>query len=151
MDAVTKVKEPLQSATPRGCTHLKLRQLTRRVAQHCEPHFAAGGIKATQYALLAQIESLGPLAPGQLARRLDVDASTLTRNLQPLIAGGWVEVLPGEDARSRLVQLTPAGRTKRAELKANWKRAQLALNAKLDPERVVRLHALLDECLQLLR
>jgi len=151
MNAVAKVKVPARSDKPRGCTHFKLRQLTRMVAQHCEPFFAAGGIKATQYALLGQIDHFGPLAPGQLARRIDLDASTLTRNLQPLIAGGWVEILPGEDARSHLVQLTPAGHAKRMELQADWKRAQLALNAKLDDERVVRLHALLDECLELLR
>ena len=153
MDAVTKAKAQASKTQikPRGCTHFKLRQLTRMVAQHCEPHFAPSGIKATQYALLGQIDHFGPISPGQLARHMDVDASTLTRNLQPLMAGGWVEILPGEDARSRLVQLTPAGHGKRKELQAHWKRAQLALNDKLGDERVVRLHALLDECLGLLR
>ncbi|MDN3920579.1 MarR family winged helix-turn-helix transcriptional regulator [Roseateles violae] len=136
---------------PQGCTNFKLRQLTRRVSQHCEPFFAETGLKTTQYSLLSHIDQLGPLAPGQLARRMDLDASTLTRNLQPLLAAGLVELLPGGDARSRLVQATPAGRTKRAAMKADWKRAQLAVNASLGEERVQRLHALLDECLALLR
>lgn len=137
-------------SVPRGCTHFKLRQLTRRVAQHCEPHFAASGLKATQYALLAHVDALGPIAPGQLARRMGLDASTLSRNLQPLLAGGWVEQVPGEDARSSQVRATPAGRAKRAAMKADWKRAQLALNERLGEARVQRLHALLDECLALL-
>jgi DNA-binding MarR family transcriptional regulator len=138
-------------STPQGCTNFKLRQLTRLVSQHCEPFFAESGLKTTQYSLLSHIDKLGPLAPGVLARRMDLDASTLTRNLQPLLAGGWVEVLPGEDARSRLVQVTPAGHAKRAEMQRDWKRAQLSLNAALDDERVHRLHTLLDECLELLR
>ncbi len=136
---------------PRGCTNFKLRQLTRLVSQHCEPHFASSGLKTTQYALLSHIDALGPIAPGELARRMDLDASTLSRNLQPLLAGGWVEMGAGEDARSRLVQVTAEGHAKRAAMKADWKRAQLTLNERLGDARVQRLHALLDECLELLR
>ena len=149
MSKVAKVTS--RSASPQGCTNFKLRQLTRLVSQHCEPHFAEAGLKTTQYSLLSHIDYLGPIAPGELARRMDLDASTLTRNLQPLVAGGWVEMGPGEDARSRLVRVTPQGRAKRQMMKADWKRAQLGLNDKLGEERVAKLHALLDECLELLR
>jgi DNA-binding MarR family transcriptional regulator len=139
-----------QHQAPRGCTNFKLRQLTRRVSQQCEPFFSETGLKTTQYSLLSHIDQLGPLRPGELARRMGLDASTLTRNLQPLLAGGWVQLLPGEDARSRQVLVTPAGRAKREAMKADWKRAQLALNARLGDERVQRLHALIDECLAVL-
>ena len=146
MSKVAKV-----TTAPQGCTNFKLRQLTRLVSQHCEPHFADSGLKTTQYSLLAHIDVLGPIAPGELARRMDLDASTLTRNLQLLLAGGWVDMLPGEDARSRLVQVTAEGHAKRMAMKADWKRAQLSLNEHLGDARVQRLHALLDECLELLR
>ncbi|HEY1089914.1 MAG TPA: MarR family winged helix-turn-helix transcriptional regulator [Burkholderiaceae bacterium] len=137
--------------TPQGCTNLKLRRLTRLVSARCEPFFSASGLKTTQYSLLSHIDHLGPLPLGQLARHMDLDASTLTRNLQPLLAAGLAEVLPADDARSRLVQITAAGRAMRGEIKADWKRAQLSINAALGDERVQRLHALLDECLELLR
>jgi DNA-binding MarR family transcriptional regulator len=81
---------------------------------------------------------------------MGLDASTLSRNLQPLLAGGWAEQGPGEDGRSSQVQTTPAGRAKRAAMKADWKRAQLSLNERLGTARVQQLHALLDECLALL-
>ena len=87
------------------------------------------------------------VGPGELAAEMEMDASTLTRNLQPLIKQGWVVVGPGEDGRSRHVRLTPAGRRKRSEAQREWKRAQLAFNAHLGEERVQRLHALIDECL----
>ena len=140
-----------QATTPQGCTNFKLRQLGRLVSQHCEPHFSDSGLKTTQYSLLSHVDKLGPLSPGMLAQRMDLDASTLTRNLQPLLADGWIEMLPGADARSRLVRVTPAGHAKRASMQADWKRAQLSLNARLGHERVQRLHELLDECLELLR
>jgi DNA-binding MarR family transcriptional regulator len=136
---------------PAGCTNLKLRQLTRTVARHYDAHVAPTGLKGTQYSLLSQVAKLGPLKPGELAQAMRLDASTLTRNLQPLIAAGWVTLGPGDDARSRKVEVTDAGRAKRAEGQRAWKQAQLALNARLSDERVARLHALLDECGALLQ
>ncbi|MFT3954782.1 MAG: MarR family winged helix-turn-helix transcriptional regulator [Piscinibacter sp.] len=132
---------------PQGCTNLKLRQLSRAVTRHYDAYVAPTGLKNTQYSLLSHIVLLGPLRPGELASRMKLDPSTLTRNLQPLIAAGWVEQGPGDDARSRSVQATEAGRAKRAEGQRAWKQAQLALNTRLGNQRIVALHALIDDCL----
>lgn len=134
-------------ATPRGCTSFKLRQLSRRVSQHYDRVVAASGLKTTQYSLLSQVEHLGPVRPSDLAAAMAMDNSTLTRNLQLLVADGWVEIGPGEDGRSRLVAITAAGHAKRIEAQRDWKRAQLALNERLGTARVAELHALLDDCL----
>ncbi len=135
---------------PQGCTNLKLRQLMRRVAQLYDTEVGKTGLKGTQYSLLSYVAKLGPVRPVDLAREMKVDASTLTRNLRPLIDAGWVEQGPGPDARSRLVSVTPAGREKRQEAQRRWRAAQEDLNARLGPARVVALHELLDESLALL-
>jgi DNA-binding MarR family transcriptional regulator len=135
------------SSPPSGCTNFKLRQLTRRVSQHYDHHLALAGLKTTQYSLLSHIAKLGPLAPGELARRMALDASTLTRNLQPLVAAGWVVVGEGVNARSRLLTLTEAGREVRQLAQRHWKTAQLELNDLLGPATVAALHGLLDEAL----
>ena len=132
---------------PRGCTNLRLRQLSRAVTRHYDAYVARTGLKNTQYSLLSHVVLLGPIAPGELARRMKLDASTLTRNLQPLLAQGWVEIGPGADARSRTIVATESGRAKRAEGQRAWKQAQLALNATLGDARVARLHDLIDACL----
>src|SRR5436309_14872327 len=98
------------NATPRGCTNLKLRQLSREVTRHYDAYVARAGLKNTQYSLLSHVVLLGPIKPSDLAARMHLDASTLTRNLQPLIAQGWATQGPGDDARSRLVDATDAGR-----------------------------------------
>lgn len=134
-------------AVPRGCTNLKLRQLSRAVTRHYDAYVASTGLKNTQYSLLSHVVLLGPIQPSALAARMRLDASTLTRNLQPLLAQGWVAQGPGDDARSRRIEATEAGRAKRVEGQRAWKQAQLALNARLGPERVVALHALVDDCL----
>lgn len=132
------------SDLPQGCTNLKIRQLGRVVARHYDQYLSAAGLKNTQYALLSHVVKLGPIRPGDLARRLQMDASTLTRNLQPMVAQGWLVVGAGDDARSRLVEVTDAGRAKRTEGQRAWKSAQAALNQKLGLEQVAALHALLD-------
>ena len=142
------VPEPIDTAAaPRGCTHLKLKQASRTVARHYESHLASTGLRNMQYSLLSHVVVLGPLRAGELAAAMKLDASTLTRNLQPLLDRGLLQVQVGDDARSRIVAVTPAGRELRQEAQRAWKRAQLALNARLGEDRVVALHALLDECM----
>ena len=138
------------AAAPRGCTNLKLRQLNRRVSRHYDAFVAPTGLRNTQYALLSHIVKLGPLRLGALAAAMQMDASTLTRNLQPLLDQGWAAVQVGDDARSRLVAATPEGAALREQAQRAWKRAQLALNDRLGAERVAALHALLDDCSRLL-
>ncbi len=135
---------------PQGCTNLKLRQLMRQVAQLYDAEVGRTGLKGTQYSLLSYVCKLGPIRPVDLARTMRVSASTLSRNLQPLLAAGWIAQRPGPDARSLLVQATDAGRDKRTEAQRRWRVAQEQLNAALGPRRVVALHALLDECSALL-
>ena len=135
---------------PQGCTNLKLRQLMRRVAQLYDAEVGKTGLRGTQYSLLSYVVKLGPVRPVDLAREMKVDASTLTRNLRPLIAAGLLVQEAGPDARSRHVRATDAGRDKRVEAQRRWRVAQESLNQRLGVQRVAALHALLDECQQLL-
>lgn len=135
---------------PRGCTNLKLRQLTRLVTQLYDTEVGKSGLKTTQYSLLSHVMSLGPVRPGDLARAMRMEASTLTRNLRPLQDAGWVEVVAGDDARSRSVQITEPGRVKRQEAQRHWRIAQETLNERLGVAHVLALHALLDETVRLL-
>ncbi len=132
---------------PQGCTNLKLRQLGRMVTRHYDHYMSSVGLKNTQYALLSHIVKLGPIRPSDLAKRMQMDASTLTRNLQPMAAQGLLTIGAGENARSRLVEATAAGLALRAEGQHAWKVAQLALNERLGVERVSELHAMLDACI----
>ena len=133
---------------PQGCTNLKLRQLGRMVTRHYDKYMSVAGLKNTQYALLSHIVNLGPIRPSDLARRMQMDASTLTRNLQPMAAQGWLTVGAGNNARDRLIDATPAGHAIRIEGQRAWKEAQLALNERLGTERVAALHDLLDSCIE---
>jgi DNA-binding MarR family transcriptional regulator len=135
---------------PQGCTNFKLRQLVRRVSHLYDAEVGKAGLKTTQYSLLSHVLKLGPIRPGDLAAAMTMDASTLTRNLKPMLGAGWLEMTAGADGRSRLVHITDAGRDKRAEAQRHWKAAQQGLNQLLGVERVRAIHALVDESLELL-
>ena len=122
----------------------------RRVAQRYDVEVGQVGLKGTQYSLLSYVIKLGPIRPVDLAEAMNVDASTLSRNLKPLVAAGWLMQEAGADARSRLVRATDAGREKRVEAQRRWRVAQEGLNAALGPQRVIALHALIDEAMRAL-
>jgi DNA-binding MarR family transcriptional regulator len=148
MDADPRDTDP-PDASPlvpiRGCTNFKLRQLVRAVSRLYDAEIGKAGLKGTQYSLLAQVAGIGPVQPIELARRLGMDASTLSRNLRPLVDQGWLVQRAGADARSRLIEITEAGQAKRRLARHHWKLAQEALIGRLGAAQVQALHALIDE------
>ena len=95
MDSAAAPASQAAQALPQGCTNFKLRQLMRRVATHYDAEMAQCGLKTTQYSLLSHVLKLGPIRPGDLAVAMKMDASTLTRNLRPLVDAGWVTLEAG--------------------------------------------------------
>ncbi len=104
---------------------MKLRQLSRAVSRWYDADVRGLGLKGSQYALLSHVVKLAPVQPGALARAMGLDASTLTRNLRPLLDAGWVALQPGPDARSRLVvasRRSGAGGHRRNASTSRWGR-----------------------------
>lgn len=66
-------------------------------------------MRGTQYSLLSQIVVNGPLRAGELAQRMRLDNSTLTRTLTTLERPGWIARHRDIDGRSRLIAATVAG------------------------------------------
>ena len=71
-----------------GCTCFKLRRLTRRVTAVYDRALAAAGIRVTQYSVLGHVRRLKGASISELADALDMDRTTLTRNLKPLLDSG---------------------------------------------------------------
>lgn len=132
------------------CTCEGLRRLTRRMTVVYDRHLAEVGLTVGQYSLLVNIGA-ETLTLSRLARRTATDRTTLTRSLAPLIKAGWVVVVPGEDARTRQVTLTPAGQQKAGTTHAVWQRAQDQIGAALRPKRVEALHDMIDDAMTRLR
>jgi DNA-binding MarR family transcriptional regulator len=133
------------------CTSFQLRRVSRLVGRRYDAHLAAVGLKTTQYSLLSALERVGAMRSIDLARLLALDASTLTRNLEPLVEAGWVESAPGADRRTRLLRLTRKGAAQRQRARVHWQAAQRELAGLLGPSTLSALHAVLGHCHDRLR
>ena len=133
-----------------ACTYTTAHQLARLVRQHYDAELGAIGLRATQYRLLVEILAHGPVRPCDLAERMSLSPSTLTRNLKPLIAAGWVDLGPGLDGRTRSVCITAAGRGKCAEGRPRWSLAQAKVHRLIGSRQVGALHALVGQCLTIM-
>jgi DNA-binding MarR family transcriptional regulator len=127
-----------------------LRRLTRRVTSHYENHLRASGLKLSQYSLLAQLSDV-PQSLTALAKRMEIDRTTLTRSLQPLLDQGMVGESSGSDARQRLFVLSASGMRMRAAARKQWRQAQLALEEHLGRDFVANLHTQLEQALSRLK
>ncbi len=134
------------AAAPLPCTGARVRKVTRRMTSFYEEHMRAVGLRLSQYSVLATLSD-EPQSLLQLADRLEMDRTTLTRSLKPLMAGGWVAQVAGGDARLRLLVLTPDGKRFRKRAQVAWRGAQLALEARLGRDFVANLNAQLERAL----
>jgi DNA-binding MarR family transcriptional regulator len=134
-----------------GCTCDRLRKLARRLTQRYDDFLAPTGLRLTQFSLLAHLVHGGVATMSALAERLEMDRTTLTRNLKPLADAGLVALEPGRDARERVVSISEQGRTTWRAAREQWRRAQHEVNEALGPARVAELHAVLDGSLASLK
>jgi DNA-binding MarR family transcriptional regulator len=136
---------------PANCTSFRTKQLARHIARVYDAELARAGMKSTQYSLLTHVRKRGPISTGELAGLLGLDASTLTRNMQVVLANGWIKVTAGQDSRLRLVALTESGKKVQEQAHEHWLVAQKSMTNVLGEGLAQELHDVLDTCLIKLR
>jgi DNA-binding MarR family transcriptional regulator len=67
---------------------------------------------------------LGLAQPAKVCDILQLDTSTLSRNVDRMEAKGWLEVVPGEDARTQPFRLTNHGKRLLERAVPAWEQAQ---------------------------
>lgn len=135
---------------PLPCTGARLRRLSRRMTVFYEQYLRTVGLRLTQYSVLAHLSD-EPQSLIDLAARLEMDRTTLSRGLRPLIAKGWVNETRGSDARQHFFALSAEGLSFRKLAGERWGEAQLALEDVLDRDFVANLHESLDRALTRLK
>jgi DNA-binding MarR family transcriptional regulator len=134
---------------PTRCFCNVLRQASRAVSRLYDEELRGVGLRTTQFSLLHVLAQAGPIRQGDLGGLTHLEETTLTRNLRPLVAAGWVSVRSGEDRREKLVTITAAGTAKLAEARPAWERAQARMQALLPQEVRKGLLAILPEVVRL--
>ena len=109
------------------CIATAMRKASRRLSQLYDDALAPSGLRATQYAMLSELErrSKKPPTMHELSDAMVMDRSALGHNLRPLERDGLIALEESkEDRRRRYVVLTAQGRAKHREAKRLWQIAQ---------------------------
>lgn len=97
------------------------------------------GITGTQFTLINVIEQMKPDSIASIGERLDIDATTLSRNLKRLETAGIIEMGEQGPDRKRSIGLTEHGRTLLDEAYEAWKGAQAKVEALYEADEIVSL------------
>jgi DNA-binding MarR family transcriptional regulator len=136
MDKATSISVDTISRT---CIAVRLRLLNRVVTNLYDDALRPLGLKVSQLNILIVTAKLGLARPAQVCEILQLDTSTLSRNVRLLQAHGWLEVVPEEDARAQPFRLTPQGKRLIEEAVPAWEKAQRQATELLGEEGVALL------------
>ena len=128
-----------------ACACGRLRRASRALTQLYDDVMAPSGLRLTQFSLLRTLARNGALKISDLAERMLLDRTALSRNLDPLVERRLVSVSAGRDARTREVALTPKGEAALQAATKHWIRAQQDVERRIGKPKLDALIALLAE------
>jgi DNA-binding MarR family transcriptional regulator len=126
-------------AIARNCIAVRLRSLNRVVTNLYDDALRPLGLKISQLNILVVTAKLGVAQPAKVCEILQLDTSTLSRNVERIRAKCWLEIIPGEDARTQPFRLTAQGRRLLEKAVPVWEQAQRQAGELLGKDGVVFL------------
>lgn len=114
-----------------ACSCFAARRAARAITQHYEQHLKPSGLRVTQFTLLVLLELTGPQPLSRFAAQMGVERTTLTRNLQLLLARGWVTGSGTGDKRVRMLAITRKGTAAARAALPHWREAQRSIARRL--------------------
>jgi DNA-binding MarR family transcriptional regulator len=106
------------------CFAMRVRMLDRAITNLYDAALRPLDLKVTQLDILLMVGKLGVARPSQVCEILRMDASTLSRNAERMVARGWLEVVPSADARVQPLRLTRRGHKIIERAFPGWQQAQ---------------------------
>lgn len=128
-----------------ACACGRLRRATRALTQRYDDLMAPSGLRVTQFSLLRSIPAGGSCTLSDLAEKLLLDRTALSRTLDPLAERGLVAIASGRDARTREISLTRAGERALRDALPHWRRAQSEVARRIGPAKLEALIATLHD------
>ena len=106
------------------CLAARIRILNRAITALYDDALRPLGVKVSQMNILVATAKLGVAPPGRICDILHMDASTLSRNAERMMAQGWLEVVPDDDARMQPLRVTKEGMKLVRRAAPSWEKAQ---------------------------
>lgn len=129
---------------PIACYCTRLKTVTRKIAGLYDVALAPVGINIAQFAILRNVRRHQPVSLTELGRLLELDRSTMGRNIRVVEKMGLVQLGRGEDQRELVVSLSAQGEAILEEASPLWETCQQDITGRLGAERLKALNGLSD-------
>jgi DNA-binding MarR family transcriptional regulator len=120
------------------------RSAARRITALYDESLAPTGVNVAQFALLKVLEQQGEIALTQLGDLLELDRSTIGRNVRVMEKMSLLVLKKGADQRATTADLTKKGRRICNAGTPLWDKAQSRITLKLGRKQALELRALLS-------
>jgi len=127
----------------RVCVAGGVRKLNRMVSAIYDSALAGAGLKTSQFSLLVAVANRDKARPAELIKLLQMDESTLSRNVERMCARGWLRLERNEDRRSHLIEVTDKGRALIRKCLPAWQQAQEEVSQRIGADTVSALRSAL--------
>lgn len=126
MKADNHISRPDAEFTPMDnpCNLFYLRRAARAVSKQYGAAMKDSDVEATQFSVLFILSKSGALSITDLAHKMGLDRTSMSRNLTPLQTHGYISVSDEGMTRAREVTITQAGNEALHELMPMWRKAQ---------------------------
>ena len=138
---ITEIAENTSAA----CISTRVRQLSRIITRVYDDAMRPLGITASQFTLLTQLAQQDGITAVEIGHSLDIEKSTLSRNLKRLLQDGFITMDPPAGRRGRGLHLTPKGASVIQHGFPVWREAQTRTIRVLGPESRSILDGLLGQ------
>lgn len=132
------------------CSWFLMRKVVRQLTNQLNHFLKDAGILSTQLGALAILAIEKELNISEIAKILDMDQTTATRNINQLEKEHLIKEVEGADKRFKIVTLTDLGKEKLQQALPIWEQNQKRINDLLGIERVQTLDDILEEILAML-
>ena len=138
----------IEQAYTEECACHRVRMAARVVTRAYDDALRPMGLRATQLTVLVAIGKDGSISIAALAKLIEMERTTLTRNLRPLEKEGLIAVGPEGWRRSRTLEITKRGQLRLSEALPYWEKAQQTLRRKLGDRNWISVHNCLDQLIR---
>lgn len=121
------------------CIASRLRMINRAVSKLYDRALRQYGIRISQLNILVAVSQLGQARQQDVCRILFMERSTVSRDIERMQTNGWLNVNVGEDARTSILRVTPAGKRLLEKIIPAWSIAQQRATVIFGKEQVAGL------------
>ena len=116
------------------CHCITIRRATNAMTDYYDAALRELNLTTSQYSLLKNLYRLETASTSELAEHVNLDRSTLVRNLKPLLERELIVDLAKENARNHKFMVSEKGLALLEEANPRWEKAQEEIKAYLGKE-----------------